>query len=84
MTYTNLFVCEVEYYDDEDNKERTEKILCNAKDYAECTHELKWMYGDTINSMKMTALEEGPIVISDEIAEAFIHADPFFAVGVKE
>ena len=72
-TKTNLYVCEVEFISEISREIETEHCLCNAGSYAKCTHELEYMYGkDNIISMKMFALEEGPIVITEALAKRFM------------
>lgn len=70
---TSLYVCKVEFI--QDGEEQKEYCLCNAETYAECTLELEETYGkENIISMKMFALEEGPIVITKNLAKRFIGA----------
>ena len=78
MEYTtNLIVCEVEWYDESENIERTEYTLCSALSMAECVQELESFFGVTnIVSVKMTPLEPGPVVISKHIADLFAKGDP--------
>ena len=75
--YTNLIVCEVTWYDEDENVERTEYTLCSAPIMAECVQELESFYGlESIVSLKMTPLEPGPVVISKHIADLFEKGDP--------
>lgn len=70
---TNLIVCEIEYFDEVDLTEKTEFCLCSALTYADCTEELEQFYGENnITSIKMTALEEGPMIVSEHLANLFI------------
>lgn len=74
---TNLIVCEVEWYDEDENVERTEYTLCSALSMAECVQELESYFGVTgIVSVKMTPLESGPVVVSKHIADLFEKGDP--------
>lgn len=75
-TKTKLYICEVEYVDEETYDQKKEWTICNAKNYASCTHELEYMYGvENIVSMKMCALEEGPIAITEDLAKRFTEAE---------
>jgi len=75
-TKTNLYVCEVEFMDEISCEQKTEHCLCNASNYAKCTHELEYMYGaKNIISMKMFALEEGPITITEDLAKRFVETE---------
>ena len=70
-TNTNFYVCEVEWYDGE---ERKSYCLCNAKSYQECVGEIFYQYGkDHVISMKLTALEEGPLEVSKEILDDILN-----------
>jgi len=71
---TNLYVCKVEFI--QGGEEQKEYCLCNAETYAECTLELEDSYGkENIISMKMFALEEGPIVITKNLAKRIVNAE---------
>ena len=75
--YTNLIVCEVTWYDEDENAERTEYTLCSAPTMAECTQELESFFGVTsIVSVKMTSLESGPVIVSKHSADLFEKGDP--------
>lgn len=75
-TKTNLFICQVVFVDDEEFNTHNEWVICNAKNFAKCTHELEFMYGKgNIISMKMAPLEEGPIVITEALAKRFIETE---------
>lgn len=75
-TKTNLYICEVEYVEEETYDQKKEWTICNAKSYANCTHELEYMYGKkNIISMKMLALEEGPIAITEDLAKRFVETE---------
>lgn len=78
MEYTtNLIVCEVVWYDDDENVERTEYTLCSALSMAECVQELESYFGVTsIVSVKMIPLEPGPVIVSKHIADLFAKGDP--------
>lgn len=75
-TKTNLYICETEYLDEVNYEQHTGWTICNAENYAECTHELEYMYGvKNIISMKMSALEEGPITITEDLAKRFMETE---------
>lgn len=78
MEYTtNLLVCEVVWYDETENIERTEYTLCSALSMAECVQELETFYGlESIVSVKMLPLEPGPVIVSKHIADLFAKGDP--------
>lgn len=80
MDYTtNLMVCEVEFWDEVNKISRQEFCLCNASTYGECTEELETFYGvNNIVSMKMTALEAGPVIISEDLADLFIKGEGLY------
>ena len=69
--YTYLAVCKVDYWDEVDQKERTEYSLVNG-DFIESVEELKHYYGEHLNSIQVTLLEEGPVVITEELAKRFL------------
>ena len=74
---TNIIVCEVEWYDEIENVERKEYVLCSAPSMAECVQELESFFGlESIVSVKMLPLEPGPMVVSKHIADLFVKGDP--------
>ena len=70
--YTCLAVCKVDFWDEVDEKERTEYSLVNG-DFTESVEELKHYYGEkNLNSIQVTLLEEGPVIITEELAKRFL------------
>lgn len=73
MFSTNLYVCEVEYWDELEEAENTSSCICSAHGYAKCSEEIEKYFGaNNIISMKMFALEEGPVIIEESLANRFI------------
>lgn len=72
MFNTRICICEVTFWNDCTNKENTESVICNAANYQEAAAELEQYYGDSMISMKVTPLEEGPLTIRDDWAEMIL------------
>ena len=67
---TQLNLCIVRWWDDEDSVERTENCLCQGLTFSECAKELEDYFGnDNIISIEITPLEDGPLSISTRIAQ---------------
>lgn len=76
MFSTNLYICEVKYWDELEEAENSSSCICNAESYAECSKEIEKYFGaNNVISMKMFALEEGPVVIGESLANRFINGD---------
>jgi len=72
MFNTHLYLCKIVWWDTEDIRERVDYMLCNAHSYVSCVEELTDYYQDDIVSMEITALEDGPQLVSKDIADAFL------------
>lgn len=66
---TNLFIVTVEYWDDDEKKLANQTILVNGENLSSAANEAEGYYGDTISKCTIIPLENGPLVISDEVAE---------------
>ena len=72
---TNLFIVEVEYWDDEEKRLDTPVILVNGENLASAAEEAEEYFGNTISKCIITPLENGPVVIPYEIAEKIIDGE---------
>ena len=73
MAYnTNLAVCKVDFWDTIDEVERTEYCLVSGSTFTECVEDLQNYYGNELNTIQITLLEEGPVVITAELAKHFM------------
>lgn len=74
MAYnTNLAACKVEFWDPINEIERTEYCIVNGSTFTECVEDLQNFYGNELNTIQVTLLEDGPVIITEELAKHFMN-----------